>query len=232
MRKSCALLLLVLFSWLGGLGQDARAGVTVDVLFQDGTGSALTIPEGDVGPGCSFGGYLSGSVSTGRCMDVILTSTYEMVRLSTSVSYDSDNGLAVGSMYEWTGFTSNRSGAVVCDPSGGPTDNGGEINSFDCVLPPPNNPPLMYAGTYRIGTIIWDTSGTTVGTEAIAAYINDLFDGVDVAIDGNIVPLLSADIVVGSAVLTIIPEPSTAALLGLGFMGLVLTERRRRLPTR
>ena len=48
MRKSCALLSLALFSWIGGLGQDARAGVTIDVLFQDTTiASGIWISPGD-----------------------------------------------------------------------------------------------------------------------------------------------------------------------------------------
>ena len=33
MRKYSALVLLVAFSWIAGFAQDARAGVTIDVLF-------------------------------------------------------------------------------------------------------------------------------------------------------------------------------------------------------
>jgi threonine dehydrogenase-like Zn-dependent dehydrogenase len=48
---------------------------------------------------------------------------------------------------------------------------------------------------------------------------------------GNIIDV-SSTVVQGSAVLNIIPEPGTAALLGLGFVGLVLAARRRRPPRR
>jgi hypothetical protein len=77
MRRCLALALMVLLSWIGGLAQDARAGVTLDILFEDATvPSGITISPGDpFAPGCTFSGY-AGQVVTGvRCMDVILKST-------------------------------------------------------------------------------------------------------------------------------------------------------------
>ena len=105
------------------------------------------------GPGCAFGGYAGGSVSTGYCLNVILTSPWPMVGLSTSVVYDTDNGLAVQAMYEWIGpqVTMTR----YCSPvggleykAGGPRDR--VIERFDCLIDPPVNPPVLPAGTYRI----------------------------------------------------------------------------------
>jgi hypothetical protein len=97
MRKACALVLLVLFSWIGGLAQDARAGVTIDVVFQDATvPSGITILPGDFGaPGCTFSGYYRRVVTGVRCMDVILKSTDDLIGFSMSVAYDSDEGLAL-----------------------------------------------------------------------------------------------------------------------------------------
>jgi hypothetical protein len=241
MRRSCALALLMLFLWSGGLGQDARAGVTFEVVFQDGPGNALTITEGDAGPGCSFG-YYGGSVDTGRCMDVILRTTWPGVFASTSVTYESDDGLALAAMYEWKGVGVSFNKAAVppvqsCLPFGGLSDNGGVIWEFDCFIAPPNNPPVLPAGTYRVGTIVWDTSEATPGTETIGPVMAGFgeADPPDICIPEGCEPIAL------NAVLNIIPEvaavPSMGAtglallgvaVFGSGVAGLVIAARRRR----
>jgi hypothetical protein len=87
------------------VAQDARAGVTIDVVFQDATiPSGITIVPGDPGPGCTFSGYYGTTVTTGWCMDVILTTTWDFLQVGVSVAYDGDNGLSVSSMNEWSGI--------------------------------------------------------------------------------------------------------------------------------
>jgi cysteine-rich repeat protein len=214
MRKSCALVSLVLFSWIAALGHDARAGVTIDVLFQDATvPSGITIVPGEAGPGCVFTGYYRRSVSTGRCTDVVLKSTDDLVGFGVSVAYDSDKGLELVSMYEWRGvgvsFGKGLPQPLVqsCAPEGGLSDNGGVLQSFDCSIPEPTNPPVLAAGTYKVGTIIWDASCLTwseSGVSAVvSAYIDDSVDAVTAVRNGNIVDV-SDEVVVGTHILSIL----------------------------
>jgi hypothetical protein len=235
MRKMFSVALMATLAFAFGLTQSANAGVTIDVVFQDATvPSGITvdpaITDDMVGPGCTFSGYYQTVITTGRCMDVILKSTVDIIGMGTSVTYDNTNGLVLAGMYEWrgVGVSFNKLGVLqsACTPPTGLTDYGGVIQSFDCIVAPPNAPPQMTAGTYKIGTLVWDTSAVT-GDSTIAAYINSLIDGVAAVIDGNILDI-SSTVIVGTHILTIIPEPGTASLLGLGLVGLILAGRRSR----
>ena len=234
MRKVFSVALMATLACAFGLALNANAGVTIDVVFQDGTlPTGITVDPGDpLAPGCEFGGYASGSVATGRCMDVILYSTDDIISMGATVAYSSSNGLALGSAYEWIGVVTARNlmGVPIafCSPMGGVADTGSQLNSFDCSTPlPPVAGQQLAPGTYKIGTIVWDTSGVTPGTETIAAYINTLFDGVIALINGNIVNT-TPSVVVRSHIMTIVPEPGTVSLLGLGLVGLILAGRRSR----
>jgi len=234
MRKSCAIVSLVLFSWIGGLSQDAWAGVTVDVLFQDGTGGELTISAGDVGPGCAGGFY--GPITSGLCMDVVLTTTDVLWGIEVSVGYDTADGLEVVSAFAWKGIPqgSGKPPTGPCSPplinrAAGDAGWEASLHSFGCLGPVASTDVGFYPGTYRLGTIVWDTSNTNVGDTTIQAFFG-AGDGVISVINGNAVDIEDSAVMNG-VLLNIIPEPSTAALLGLGLMGLVLTARRRRPPT-
>ena len=239
MRRMFSVALMATLACALGLAQSANAGVTIDVVFTDATApSGITIHTTStaemIGPGCVFTGYygqLTGKgVNTGRCMDVILTTTDDLIAVGTSVTYSNTTGLVLSQMKEWkgVGVSFNKTGDLqaACTPPGGLTDFGGVIQSFDCIVAPPAGPPQMTAGTYRIGTIIWDTSGATASA-TVAAYINLLIDGAIAIIGGNQFDI-STQIVVGSHILTVIPEPGTVSLLGLGLVGLILAGRRRR----
>ena len=221
MRKVFSVALL---ACVFGLAQSAMAGVTIDLQFQDvGVPSSLTILPGDTAaPGCSFGGYGGGSIATGRCMDVLVKSTWGLIAINTDVTYDSDNGLGVLLAAE-PAQTATTSKASKCVPFDGVSDMGTAVGHFDCQVPPPNGPPSVAPGTYKIGTIVWDTSGTTSGIETLT--LTRIIVGA--VVNGNIVDV-SHLVVAGSHIINIIPEPATASLLGLGLVGLILAGRRSR----
>jgi hypothetical protein len=229
MRKVFSVALMATMALV--FAQSAKAGVTFDVVFQDATTpSGISIPIGDPGPGCTFSGYYSRTVSTGYCMDVLIRSDDPWIGAGVTVNYDTDNGLAVDQINEWIGMgvSWNAKGTLQasCIPAGGLVDDGaGTITQFDCIIAPPNAPPSVGPGTYKMGTIVWNTSATTAGTETIATYIGGA-DGVIAVINGNIIDV-SAQVVLASHILTIVPEPGTASLLGLGLAGLIVAGRRR-----
>ncbi len=78
------------------------------------------------------------------------------------------------------------------------------------------------AGTWTLGSVNFDLTGTVVGTHEIENFWREDIDGI-----GNTTSDLPLTTPLASGYVTVVPEPGTVSLLGLGIVGLVLAGRRR-----
>ena len=80
--------------------------------------------------------------------------------------------------------------------------------------------PAANIGTFTVGTMT--LTGMSPGETTVQLIIRPGLEWID-GFDNEVIPPT-----LGSAVVTVIPEPATAALLGLGLVGLIAAGRRSR----
>lgn len=228
----------VLFLGVLGLSPAARAGTSIDVRFRPS-------PLVHTLAGGYSASYAYGYATT-AIADVILRTSDPLIAASISVAFDNSLGLQVAQAVEWVGLVVpvgkssfpfkplvrgdgvSGGGSFAADL---PAINAsGLVSSFEGVVPPPVDPAhTSPPGTYHLGTIVWDLTGTAPGFHAVAAYgtPQDGFSVLDAG--GNTVD------VTGEVVMSVgglysgdfVPEPATAVLLGLGLAVLATVARRR-----
>jgi hypothetical protein len=208
---------------------NASANYTIDLIWADTGTATLTAGPGDPGVGatgapCSSGFLYDGS-ATGRCLIVRLTAAAPVTAAVMTLGWNAaDSGLAVdfAGLRAFGLFGGGFTGASPVFPV---ATNAGECVSLGCdtaygSFGGVSTAPIA-AGTYTLGSINFDTSGTLGGSHDILSYLREGVGGVT---DKKFV---AAPVQLNGAILNVVPEPGTAALLGLGVMGLVLAGRRR-----
>lgn len=213
------------------LAASAGADATVDLIWADGGGSTLTIAPNDAGgsPGTT-GGPLDGygpctSPTQGeRCMQVVLTIDTEILAFGIRLSLDSTSGLGGVAISQFKSFASAGGGGKgfgSVGPVGTPVFSFGGNPDLAGDFTGAGAGAASKAGTFTIGTIVWDTSGVTA-----SSVLSPFLGGGQQIVDGSGNPLSAGQILLNSANL-IVPEPATISLIGLGILGLGIAGRRR-----
>jgi PEP-CTERM motif len=244
MRRALGILgIAVLLGAWGALGtaETAAAAVTYGLAFRS------TDILGDTLPGVSGGGtrHLSLSLDTAHAcnaatgagcpvLDILLITDVPLIGASVSVGFDPTGGLdplvnmkwfGQGVVFNAMGEPSVRFAPMV--PGSSAACGFDSCSSFDgAIMLAPNAPPSLPAGTYHIGTVVWDTSGAMQQVHSVFAKIRPSLDGTGAVLNGMVVVVTGSE-VLQTGTLNIVPEPSTAALLGLGLVATLLSRRRR-----
>ena len=104
----------------------------------------------------------------------------------------------------------------------GVTPGAGTVNLFELSFDLPDDLDALQAGSFTLATLTFDTAG--LGLSALDISINALGDSLGNPLDADIVN--GAITVVDPSATTVIPEPSTYALMIFGLIGLCMARKR------
>ena len=206
------------------LAGDARAGATVDLLFVGINGLAIAATD-----------TVNASAGDVLEMAVVMRNDEPLTAASYSLNYDldGDNELDVLGAFLWRGVALNKSGTmgfVPISPLSPVTATFvGSFQGFSnfvlAPLPPAGG---AFAGGYQMGTVFWGVNAgvNNDGADILSGLFKVAIDAFGDAFFNEIDSLVAFH----GATANLIPEPGTAALLGLGLATLARGSRRARRP--
>jgi hypothetical protein len=213
---------------LVGMTRDAGATVTFNLVWTSSSAASTGIGTNSLTttPGSTI--QLNLVMSTNQTLlghGVSINFDTDLVNELNIVGYGAWAGLTFGSTTMATQYAAIGTGAGPATESSGAT--GGRIRTFESGQL--TGPLFLPTGSYVIGTarFVVTANGTTDGLDLFTGLFNV---GVDDVIDNNFAVIPSSALVFNGAEVnvTVIPEPGTVSLLGLGLVGLVLAGRRSR----
>ena len=226
MRRALPLSLLILAT----LANSARAAAIFALQWRDTGTSSLTILPGDDAAGGQ------------RTLDVVMTLDTQWVGVGMTVVLPRGTPLGFDGAEAWDapvvpGISWTSFGAPRRLPVHDPLYH---LEAYQeaywfVELPVlgegPVGPPWVPAGTYRLGSVLVDTSAAH-GTARIEAIFTPGLDGLIID-DGTGEWALSDDVTfldasLGTAQLTVVPEPSSLGLVALGLLTIAAAGRRWR----
>jgi len=213
----------------------AGAAITLDMIWAapasvgggTPTLSFVGTPDANLGGGCK---KLGVGQQDGYCLQLILTIDVPWAAATSNFGWNAeDSGIVNTNIanYSW-GYLNSMTGLGLTHIKPNPQPQAVSecsVVGCDTVLGSYGSAAgadAGVAGTYTLGSVNFDLTGTAVGTHEIENFYRS---GIDMIM--NTLGELPGTGPGASGYVTVVPEPGTVSLLGLGIVGLVLAGRRR-----
>ncbi len=211
----------------------AGAAITLDMIWAapasvgggTPTLSFVGTPDANLSGGCK---KLGVGQQDGYCLQLILTIDVPWAAATSNFGWsEAGSGMANTNVADYSFGFNNPLKALALSPTGPIYRMTNECSVVGCdkvigSVGAVAGSDAGTAGTFTLGSVNFDLTGTLVGTHEIENFWRD---GIDDII--NTVGHLPGGAPGASGYVTVVPEPGTVSLLGLGIVGLVLAGRRR-----